>query len=134
MATRGRKPKPAHLKLVQGNPGKRKVDPDAAPDVDASHDNGLEPPRKLKKREQELWDAYIRRAPWLTHFDVPRAFVWVSLQAEYERKPADMVASRIAQLRAVGSELGLDPASRARIGGSGGGKKEPERPESEFGL
>ncbi len=123
MATRGRKLKPAHLKIVTGNPGKRPVALDPAADADMDHDNELEPPRKLLKREQELWERYIRPAHWLTVFDEPRAFAWVKLQHEFERKPGDMVASRIAQLRALGSELGLDPTSRARMGSGDKTKK-----------
>ena len=42
--------------------------------------------------------------------------MWVYLQAEFEADPAMMTAARIAQLRALGSELGLDPSSRARAG------------------
>jgi len=119
MAIRGKKPTSAHLKIVTGNPGNRALAPDPAAAISPAGDNGLDPPRKLYKREGELWDSYIRTAPWLTSHDGPRAFMWVKLHAEFERKPADMVASRIAQLRSLGSELGLDPASRARIGSSG---------------
>jgi hypothetical protein len=119
MALRGRKSKSLHLKVVTGNPGGRPIVPDVAADMSPTQDNQLDPPRKLLKREVELWDSYIRTAPWLTPHDVPRAFMWVKLHAEFEKKPAEMVASRIAQLRALGSELGLDPASRTRIGGSG---------------
>lgn len=124
MAMRGRKPKPAFLKLVTGNPGRRPIAPDIAEILPAVEDNGLEPPRKLKKRQQELWDQYIRRAPWLTGFDVPRAFMWVCLHAEFESGPTLMVAGKIAQLRALGSELGLDPASRQRLGAAEGEKRE----------
>ncbi len=115
MAVRGAKPKPSFLKIVTGNPGHREIRPDPAENVEVS-DNGLEPPRRLKKRQAELWNTYIRRAPWLTHFDVPRAYMWVELNVEFENGPDEMVAGKIAQLRALGSELGLDPASRARIG------------------
>lgn len=116
MATRGPKHKPAHLKVVTGNPGKRPIVDDPAQSVADDFDNGLEPPKKLTKRQQDLWDSYIRRAEWLTAFDVPRAFMWVALQTEFERSPKGMVASRIAQLRALGSELGLEPSSRQRLG------------------
>jgi hypothetical protein len=120
MAIRGIKPKPSILKLVTGGPGKAPageipVDPAL---IDPGYDNHLEPPRKLSRRQNELWNSYIRKARWLTPFDVPRAFMWVELHARFERKPGDMVAGMIAQLRALGSELGLDPSSRARIGTS----------------
>lgn len=134
MAVRGRKPKPAYLKVVAGNPGHRPIVDDPAPMVADGHDNGLVPPRKLQKRQRELWDTYIRRAPWLTAFDVPRAFMWVCLHAEFESGPAAMIAGKIAQLRALGSELGLDPASRARIGAPDQGTKKPQDPAAKYGL
>jgi phage terminase small subunit len=34
-----------------------------------------------------------------------------------------MLSSRIAQLRALGSELGLDTSARRRVGGGNGGEK-----------
>jgi hypothetical protein len=116
MALRGRKPKPNHLRVVHGGPGKAPEAHEAQNFVlDPGYDNNLTPPKKLKKREQELWITYIRRAQWLTAFDVPRAFMWVSLHARFEATPDKMNAGMIAQLRALGSELGMDPSSRSRI-------------------
>lgn len=116
MAISGQRPKAALLKIVTGNPGHREFAPDPATGIVQSFDNGFAPPRKLRKRQGELWNLYIRRAPWLTSFDVPRAHMWVELHAEFEKAPNDMIPAKIAQLRALGSELGLDPASRARLG------------------
>jgi len=120
MAIRGPKPKPAFIKLVTGNPGHRPIVEDPADSISPGFDNGLEPPKKLNRRQQELWDGYIRKAQWLTPFDVPRAFKWVHIHSEFEKGPGKMVAGKIAQLRALGSELGLDPASRSRIAGEAG--------------
>lgn len=126
MAQRGRKNKPVSLKLVTGNPGNRPIEDDFAVDADLAHDNGLEAPKKLLKREQELWDQFVRPAHWLTHFDAPKAFMWVKLQVQFEKKPADFAASMIAQLRALGSELGLDPSTRSRMAGSSDDKKKDD--------
>ena len=116
MAIRGVKPKPIeYLKLIGANTeGKA---PDPAVTVESTYDNGLEPPRKIAGRQLQLWNQFVRKAPWLTEFDAPRAYMWVFLHTEFERKPTKMVAGRLAQLRALGSELGLDPTSRARLGG-----------------
>lgn len=133
MAIRGPKPKPAgYIQLVSATAPYRDVKEDPAASAEPDFDNGLEPPRKLPKRQQELWDAYIRRATWLTEFDVPRAFMWVMMNAEFEKKPLKMVAGRIAQLRALGSELGLDPASRTRLGGEAAKKRAPKDPAEKF--
>jgi phage terminase small subunit len=115
MAVRGRKPKPAFLKIVTGNPGHRPtpVHLSELPEIDAA--KPTKPP-KLRGRALELWDQVVTNAPWLTLADSFKLHVWCELQAEFERAPRKMVASRLAQLRASGSELGLDPASRDRIG------------------
>ena len=123
MTKRGRKPTPARLKLVTSNPGNRPFTADPAEDVTPDHDNGLEPPRKLSKRKQEIWDRYIKPCPWLSHLDETTAWQWLELYYEFERGPAKMVASRIAQMRALASELGLNPSSRARLDSGGEGNK-----------
>ena len=110
MASRGRKPTATVLKLAMGNPGKRKLPQGEPVSVGAP-----ERPRVLSGEAAILWDAIIARAHWLCWADGPKATVWCYLQAEFEQSPKDMNASRIAQLRALGSELGLDPASRARL-------------------
>ena len=121
MATRGRKPMPTELRVVGGNAGKR-----ALPVDEPMTDGVPVSPKKLKKREGELWEQFIASAFWLTEHDSPKAFMWVCLHAEFEKSPSKMIAGRIAQLRALGSELGLDPASRSRLGGNGKDKKEKD--------
>lgn len=123
---RGRKPKPAYLKLVEGNRSRRPIFADPAPAIAADFNNGLQPPRKLRKRQQELWNQYIRPCPWLSFLDAPKAHLWVELHAEFERDPTGMLSTRIAQLRALASELGLDPANRARLTAAA-----PERPSDD---
>lgn len=122
MATRGRKPKPPDLHVISGtHRPDRHGNPEDLPAVE-DRPEGLEPHRKLTAPQQKLWDTFIKTTPWLSEYDVPRAYMWVCLQAEYDRKPAAMVAARIAQLRALGSELGLEPAARARLGAGLKGK------------
>lgn len=135
MAVRGRKPKPDHLKLVTGNPGRRPLNGAGVSGETAGggelavREDPLEPPKRLTKAQQALWDRFINTAWWLTDHDVPKAYVWVCLQAEYLKSPAKMIASRIAQLRVIGTELGLDPSARSRMGA--GGKKKDD-PTEEF--
>jgi len=69
----------------------------------------------LKGRPAQLWDAVAEFAFWLAAVDGYKLHIWCELQAEFEQRPDRMLSSRIAQLRAVGTELGLDPASRARL-------------------
>lgn len=123
MAVRGVKPKPAHLKVVTGNPGKRPL-PGAEEEVEV-REEPLVPPRKLTKLQTALWERFIQSAWWLTDHDVPKAYMWVCLQAEHDKKPGDMIAARLGQLRVLGSELGLDPSARARMATDHGRPKSP---------
>ena len=107
------------IKLATGNPGRRHLPQDEP----AADGRPIKPP-KLGERADALWDR-VSALPWLTEADSYKLHVWCELQAEFEHAPSMMIASRIAQLRAVGSELGFDPGSRARLGkGASGGKQE----------
>jgi hypothetical protein len=113
MAIRGAKPKPTAVKDVLGNPGRRAVrrltnQPPAA--------SKPSPPVKLTGRPAALWRRYIRTAWWLEYHDSPKAWLWCQLHAEAEANVAGFTAARLAQLRSLGSELGLDVASRSRMG------------------
>ncbi len=110
MAIRGTKPTATILKLAAGNPGKRPL-PHAEP---IATGRPIKPPR-LGKRAEELWDR-VAVYEWLTEAESGKLHIWCELQAEFERSPRTMTAARIGQLRAAGSELGLDPSSRARLG------------------
>ncbi len=120
---RGKKPTRSDLKVVRGNPGRRSVEPRAAPDV---RETPLEPPKKLTRPQRVLWVRYVNSAWWLTDFDTPKAYLWVCLQAEYLRSPAKMLAARLTQLRLLGTELGFDPAARSRVGAGAGAGALPE--------
>ena len=107
----GRKPKPTALKLVTGNPGRRPLNA-----ADPLPTGRPRPPIPMDGRPAALWRRYIAKAWWLADADSPKAWLFCHLQAEAEADPAAMTAARIGQLRALGSELGFDPASRARLG------------------
>lgn len=112
MAVRGPKPKAPYLKLLEGNPGSRPLFPD---ENSISGGGKPVPPVELEGRPLELWERYIATAGWLQEHDSPKAYMWVMLQADFEAAPGDMSPAKIGQLRALGSELGLDPSSRARM-------------------
>ena len=122
MAIRGRKPTATVLRLITGNPGDRPI-----AENEPQPGGPVERPEKLKASVGRLWDCYIARCHWLTWADSPKALMWCHLQAEFEKSPLKMLSARIAQLRALGSELGLDPSARQRMGTkqNGGEKKDP---------
>lgn len=124
MAARGRKPKPTHLHVIDGTLRGDRHKRDGEPEPDGRPVK----PKKLKGRKSrasEIWDEIIERADWLSWADGPKAHVFCVLMAEFEKAPLKMPSARITQIRTLGSELGLDPSSRARIGGEGNrGKKD----------
>src|ERR1700722_6808062 len=109
MAIRGRKPTPPALRLITGSHLSDRPPPKG---VEPTPPGGaLERPEKLRGNVAKLWDSHIARAWWLTWVDGPKARMWCHLQAEFDRAPTKMIASRIAQLRALASELGFDHAA-----------------------
>lgn len=61
----GRKPKPTHLKLVTGNPGKRTIKPDAI--QPPARSRVLAPPEHLSREAKNEWK---RLAPMLTKLGI----------------------------------------------------------------
>ena len=118
MAITGARKKPSALKLVTNH--RQPIPEDADFPV---RDVPLDPPKKLTKPQVELWDRYINTAWWLGTHDEQKAYMWVCLQSEFNRKPAEMNSARITQLRMLGTELGFDPCARARMGTEKRGKK-----------
>lgn len=124
MATRGPKPKPTVLKLVQGHPGHHPLPKDEPKPKTPLGGR----PKFLKDRAAELWDHWAPRAWWLGDVDCFKLAGFCCLQAEFEEDPKGMIASRITQWRMLGSELGFDPAVRSRMEGLGGYGKHPTEP------
>lgn len=136
--TRGRKPKPSHLKAVQGNAGKRAINHDE-PQADSLLEVPL-PPEWLDPIGIQMWE---RVAPWLvsskilTASDIPNLEAYCAAYARWRKaegniavnglvvdspmggvvkNPACTVANEsLKQMTTFGSALGLDPASRARL-------------------
>jgi phage terminase small subunit len=108
----GRRPTSAFLKLVTGNPGKREI-PTTEPLV---HGDPAKP-TWLTGRGAELWTEVVGFAFWLSFADSYKLAAWCDRQAEFEkpRKRSKWTASDRREHRSLGSELGLDPSSRARM-------------------
>lgn len=123
------------MRLVQGNPGKRDMPVGASLEDIELREEPLEPPKKLTKAQAKVWQSDIEPHPWILQSDSMMAYAYVCLACEFMRSPANMIPSRISQLRTLASSLGLDPSSRTRIpgaevkpgAGAGGDDKNPER-------
>lgn len=94
----------------------------------------LEKPKNLKGKAAKLWDHWAPRLDWLTTVDSPKLAMWCRMAADIDdaRSTFDVPASYISQWRTLGSELGLDPSARARMGASGK-KKDADPTEKFFG-
>lgn len=128
MATRGAKPKPTHLRVVDGTHrtarhgdlGKAK---DAAADAVASFGK-LTRPKHFRGEALAAWKRYIEPAGWLDGSREPAAIAFCELWQEFRFAPTSFPASKHGQLRAYMSELGLtDERNRA---------EEPEKPDEFF--
>lgn len=145
----GRKPKPTELKVLQGNPGKRKLNTEA-PKAPALDDDT--PPDILDKKAMEEWKRVIpglRKTGVLTTVDVMCLAAYCqSYSRWYEAEKViakngttysgytkngdeiirknpnvDIAKQAMHEMRAFASELGITPASRARVNGKQADKK-----------
>ena len=113
MAVRGRRPSATAVQLAQG-----KIDkpPKGEPMPEG-------PVRKLEgmtEHQERMWDEHIAPLFWLTSADSYKAYMWCSLAMRFKRKHSVISSALIGQLRGLGSELGMDPASRRRLGNAEG--------------
>lgn len=111
MATKGAKPKAAHLRIVDGtHRNTRHGDVDGAREAveKAAADFGrLTRPKHLKSYALDAWKRYIEPAAWLDASREPAAIAFCELWQEFRFAPVSFPASKHGQLRAYMSELGL---------------------------
>jgi P27 family predicted phage terminase small subunit len=145
MGRRGPAPKPTALRILQGNPGKTKLNPSepqppAAPEL-------LSPPAWLVKEAKEAWMRLRPDLPWLSLADVDLFAAYCSSYARWretqdfldengltyeirgegvkgrpgpvkcvQQYPQVAIARQSLQLMCkLAGELGLSPAARTRI-------------------
>ncbi len=124
MAQRGPKPKATVIHLVKNKPGHRPLPKD---EPVAKGPLGLRP-HYLKGRSTGLWNEVSKMAWWLGDVDRYKLGVWCELQVMVENGLTKMTATLVVQWRVLGSELGLDPATRSRMDGLGKYGQHPEPP------
>lgn len=111
----GRKAKPAAVKKLMGNPGRRPIKDVVLPDT-----GEVVKPDFLERRDRAsaLWEQY---APPLRLLGTLRAesahllATWCWLTSSFEEAPDDMTASKISQIRSLSSMLGMDPTMQAKL-------------------
>jgi hypothetical protein len=111
MAARGARPKPAHLRLVDGThrTARHGKADEARKATEAASDafGKLTKPRHLKGEAAKAWDRYIAPAAWLDVSREPLAIAFCELWQEFRDGPRMFAATKHAQLRHYMSELGL---------------------------
>jgi len=135
---RGRKPVPTHLKLIAGNPGKRKINyneptpdskaPQQPPDMDGDEmaawlyvTGELEKMGILASSDLGIITAYCTH--WGTYTRAKRAFqeggsqdVITTITGSLKKSPfLQIQETALRNLERTSSELGLTPSSRTRI-------------------
>jgi hypothetical protein len=71
---------------------------------------------EMTEAQERFWDSHIAPLFWLTSADSYKAYMWCTLAVRFSRRKGVISSALIGQLRALGSELGMDPASRRRLG------------------
>jgi hypothetical protein len=111
LAKRGAKPKPAHLRLVDGtrNVTRHGTEEEirAAVESAAASFGKLVRPSGMKGQALAAWKKYIEPAAWLDASREPAAIAFCELWQEFRYGPTSFPASKHGQMRAYMSELGL---------------------------
>jgi hypothetical protein len=125
---RGRRPKPPHLRLIDGThrPTRHGSAPQAraAVEATASRFGPLTTPKDLKGEARSAWIRYIAPANWLDASRAPAAIAFCLLWQEMLLAPTRFQAAKHAQLRGYSADLGLTDQRRRNV--------EREQPRDEF--
>lgn len=127
MATRGARPKPVALRVVDGTHRSTRHGDEAAAreQVERSVQSfgKLKKPAAVKGDAAKAWRRYVEPATWLDASREPAAIAFCELWAEFQKSPAHFPAAKHGQLRAYMNELGLTD-ERNRSGENETGNKD----------
>jgi hypothetical protein len=111
MASRGAKPKPAFLRVVDGTHRTTRHGDEQAAKKAAEKSieafGKLSRPKHLRGEALAAWKRYIEPAAWLDASREPAAIAFCELWQEFRFCPTGFPAAKHGQLRAYMSELGL---------------------------
>jgi len=109
MAARGAKPKPAHLRLIDGTHRTTRHGDEARAKAAIEADKFGKPvmPQGMKGEAAKAWKRYIAPAFWLDAGREAAAIAFCELWQEFRFCPTGFPASKHGQMRAYMSELGL---------------------------
>lgn len=114
--TRGRKPKPPHLRLVDGSHREDRHGDAAEVEQAASAARAafgpMQRPKYLTGTAKEAWQRWIAPATWLDASREPAAIAFCELWKEMRSAPAQFPAAKHTQLRGFMADLGLTDERR----------------------
>lgn len=119
MATRGAKPKPAALRLIDGTHNVTRHgavgDAKAMADTASQSFGPLVRPSRLKAAARKVWDEMIAPAGWLDGSRMMAALAFCELAAEWHESPKMFPAAKHGQMRAYMAELGLTDERNRKV-------------------
>lgn len=118
MASPGRRPKPAHLRIVDGtHRADRHGDQVSVQEAVAQSQaafGSLAKPKALKGNAGKAWDQYIAPAFWLDGSQEPAALIFCELWAEWKKSPTLFPSTKHTHLRRYMHDLGLMYVDRGK--------------------
>lgn len=124
MAVRGRRPSATAVQLAQGKISK-------PPKGEPIPEGKVYKVDGMNAAQEAMWDEHIAPLFWLTSADSYKAYMWACLAVRFKAKKSVISSAIIGQLRALGSELGMDPSSRRRLGNAEG-ENDKNSPEAKY--
>lgn len=119
--------KPAALRLLEGNRGKRPIPVEPEPAGDVAK------PRGLRGRASAIWDELVPVLVDMGTLKSPDAHqfaVWCKLAAKSETQFNKMTVGELTALRLIGDGLGMSAVGRAKLGTVE--KRKPDNPFSKI--
>jgi phage terminase small subunit len=108
----GQQPKPAALKLLNGNPGKKPIQEEVKPPA-----GEVKRPKFVKGKAGRLWNQYapsLEEKGVLTIWDADMFGAWCCLMAEFQKAPDQFITSKMTQMRLLAEAFCLIPPGRSR--------------------
>jgi phage terminase small subunit len=108
----GQRPKPAQLKVVQGNPGKRRINTGEPQSVPLAG-----PPNGMSAQDRAVWREVVEAAPpgVLKQADRFLVELTVRLLRQARASGAEVSPGIATQLRQCLAEMGMSPSARSRL-------------------
>lgn len=105
--------RPAALKLIDGNPGKRPIPIEPEPGGD------VRKPKGLRGRASAIWDELAPILEDMGTLKSPDAHLfanWCRLAAKSETRFSQMSVAELTEMRRIGDSFGMSAPGRAKLG------------------